>query len=91
MQFELVGPMPSDPRESRERMKEYMEAQGYVVTRNIDPPAGVGPKRTYLVSAELADGAVINYGANDTEQLLDLAGECSDHPSLDGEVSTQTG
>ncbi|MCC9174450.1 hypothetical protein [Arthrobacter sp. zg-Y179] len=90
MQFELVGPIPSNPRESRERMKEYMKSQGYAVTRSIDPPAGVGPKRTYLVSAELPDGSIINYGANDEEQLLDLASECSDHPSLEGEVNART-
>ncbi|WP_312182117.1 hypothetical protein [Arthrobacter sp.] len=90
MQFELLGPAPANPLAARQQMQAYLEEQGFRITRSIDPPENSKPKRTFVVSAERPDGASINYGANDSEQLLGLRSECSDHPSLAGEVGAET-
>ncbi|MCC3297761.1 hypothetical protein LOC59_08540 [Arthrobacter sp. zg-Y916] len=90
MQFELLGPAPADPLAARKQMQAYLEEQGFRITRSIDPPESSNPKRTFIVSAESPDGAMIDYGANSSEQLLGLRSECSDHPSLTGEVGPET-
>lgn len=93
MQFGLLGPAPADPRAARDQMQAYLEGledQGYKLSRSMDPPAGNEPKNTYVVGARRADGAYIDYGANDAGQRLNFGSECSAHSSLQDEVSAQT-
>lgn len=90
MQFELLGPAPEDSLAARDRMQAYFEERGYRITRSIDAPPESKPKRTHVVTAQTPAGALIDYGANDEEQLFFFDSECSDHPSMDGEVSAET-
>jgi len=90
MQFELSGPAPEDSLAARDRMQAFLEERGYRITRSIDAPPESEPKRAHLVTAETPGGALIDYGANDQEQLFLFDSECSDHPTMDGEVSAET-
>ncbi|MEB7503249.1 hypothetical protein [Arthrobacter koreensis] len=90
MQFELSGPAPEDSLAARDRMQAFLEERGYRITRSIDAPPESKPKRTHLVTAESPGGALIDYGANDEEQLFFFESECSDHPSMEGDVSAET-
>lgn len=93
MEFRLLGPAPADPRAARDNMQTYLEAleeQGYVLSRSMDIAAESEPKNTYLVATRRADGAYVDFSANDTQQRLQFGSECSAHPSLDDEVSAQT-
>ncbi|MCC9204547.1 hypothetical protein [Arthrobacter sp. zg-Y769] len=91
MEFGLIGPpAPVGPGEARDQMRAYLQDHGYELTRSMDPPAGNEPKNTYIVTGKRADGAFIDYGANDAEQLLTLRSQCSAHPTLQDEVSAQT-
>lgn len=89
LQLELRGPSAGDPAAARDRMLAYLEDKDYEVARVIDPPAEMD-KRTWIVTATRTDGALIDYGANDAEQLLSLQSECSGHPSMQGRVSAET-
>ncbi|MER1996030.1 MAG: hypothetical protein ABTA24_05970 [Arthrobacter sp.] len=89
LQLELKGPSTGDPVAARDRMLTHLEDEGYEVARVIDPPEGMD-KRTWIVTATRGDGALVDYGANNAEQLLSLQSECSGHPTMQGEVSAET-
>ena len=93
MEFRLLGPAPADPRTARDDMQTYLEGledQGYALSRSSDPAPGREPKNTYVAGTRRADGAYVDFGANDAEQRLHFGSECSAHPSLEDEVSAQT-
>ena len=71
-------------------MQDYLEGRGYRITRSIDAPPESKPKRTHIVTAETPGGAIIDYGANDDEQIFFFDSECSDHPSMNDDVSAVT-
>ena len=91
LEFGLVGPPASvEPGDARDQMRGYLERNGYEVTRSMDPPPGNEPKNMYIVTGRRADGAFVDYGANNAEQLLTLRSQCSAHPSMKGDVSAET-
>ena len=91
LQFALIGPPATvSPADARERMREYLEENGFEVTKSMDPPPGNEPKNTYEVAGRRTDGAIVDYGANNAEQILNLRSQCSAHPSMKDEVSAET-
>ncbi len=91
LQFALMGPPAAvSPADARERMREYLEENGFEVTKSMDPPPGNEPKNTYEVAGRRTDGAIVDYGANNAEQVLNLRSQCSAHPSMKDEVSAET-
>ena len=91
LEFGLIGPPASvEPGDARDQMRGYLEKNGYEVTRSMDPPPGNEPKNTYIVTGRRADGAFVDYGANNAEQLLTLRSQCSAHPSMKDDVSAET-
>lgn len=91
LEFGLIGPPASvAPADARDQMRSYLEENGYELTRSMDPPPGNEPKNSYVVTGRRADGAFVDYAANDAEQLLTLRSQCSADPAMKDEVSAQT-
>ena len=89
LQLALEAPAPEVPREARDRMRTYLEGSGFTLRSVIDAPAGESTL-PYSVAAAREDGALVVYAANGIGAFLTLESECSDHPSLENDVSAET-
>ncbi|KPN18435.1 hypothetical protein [Arthrobacter sp. Edens01] len=90
LQLALEGPAPADPRAARDQMRDYLVASGFTLTSMIDPSEGDESDMPYSVGAKGQEGELIVYSASPVLAFLTLESECSDHPSLEHEVSAAT-
>lgn len=90
LQLALEGPAPVDPRAARDEMRDYLKASGFTLTSMIDPSDGTESDMPYSVGARGPKDELIVYSASRVLAGFTFESECSDHPSLEREVSAAT-
>ena len=77
------NPFQHDPHPIADKLTAYWESQGFTVARTID---WITPKgwQSVELRADRADGVQVGLTATNDLVTIDVATECSVHPSIDG-------